>query len=92
MHGLTTTKQATGGAVRVSFLLWHRGREYGARSQSCVLRGGQHQHRQHKTRVCAGHYWYELRDGSRGQFALTKLPHVSPAAFLPRDTRHLLCM
>ena len=78
--------------MRVSFLMWHRDREYYARSESCLQRGGQHQHRQHKTRVCACRYWYEFCDGFWGQFALTQLPHVSPAAILPRDTKHLLCM
>ena len=85
MRGVLTA----GGAVRVSFLMWHRRREYDVRSQSCLLRGGQHQH---KTLVCACRYWYELCDGFWGQFALTQLPHVSTAAILPRDTKHLLCM
>ena len=54
---------ATGAPVRVSFLMWHRDREYDSRSQNCVLCGGQHQHRQHKTLVCACRCWYELCNG-----------------------------
>ena len=57
---------AAGVAVGACFLVWHRDREYDPKSHGCGFRGGQRQHRHHKTQVCACRYWYELCGGYWG--------------------------
>ena len=96
MYGFYTQEMrdllAAGGSIETCFLQWHRHREFDPKTQSCMPRGGQHQHRHHRTLVCACRYWYELCDGYWGQFVLTQIPHVSPAHILPREWKHLECM
>ena len=37
-------------------------------------------------------YWYELTDGSWGQFTRTQIPHQYAKDLLPQNFQHLVCM
>ena len=75
----------------MSFLCWHRDREYDAKAQVWSYRGTRAAS-QGKTLVVACRYWYELTDGFWGQLVLTQVPHLQPASLLPQGRQHLQCM
>ena len=81
---------AADGIIHVSFLKWHRQREYDSESRTCVFRGGGKHAR--KPLVVACRYWYELTDGFWGQFVLTQIPHLHAADILPQSIRYLQVM
>ena len=59
MRGLV----AASAAIDVSFLAWHRTREYDPQTSTYVFRGRADKQKTHKTFVVACRYWYELTDG-----------------------------
>ena len=62
--------------IDVSFLAWHRTREYDPQSSTYVFRGRADKQYASKTMVVACRYWYELTDGFWGQLVLTQIPHL----------------
>ena len=74
MYGFYLQEQrqlvSSGHAIRESFLVWHRSRQYDKATESVVLRGGRHQQTRSPTLAVACNFWYELTDGFWGQFAL----------------------
>jgi len=65
-----------GGVVDVSFLTWHRTREYDPQTSTYVFRGRADKHTSTKTMVVACRYWYELTDGYWGQMVLTQITNL----------------
>ena len=88
MRGLV----AASGAIDVSFLKWHRTREYDPKSSTYVFRGRADKQATTKTMVVACRYWYELTDGYWGQMVLTQIPHLNAKDILPKEYQHLVCM
>ena len=82
MRGLV----AASGAIDVSFLAWHRTREYNPQTSMYVFRGGQENQTTKKTLVVACRYWYELTDGFWGQMVLTQIPHLHAVDILPKES------
>ena len=80
------------GLVDVSFLVWHRTREYDQKTSTYVFRGRADKQATHKTMVVACRYWYELTDGFWGQLVLTQIPHLHAKFILPKEYQHLVCM
>ena len=81
MRGLV----AASGAIDVSFLQWHRTREYNPQTSTYVFRGRQDKQKTQKTMVVACRYWYELTDGYWGQMVLSQIPHLHAKDILPND-------
>ena len=97
MYGFYTQEKRValeifGHPISESFLVWHRARRYDAVDQMLKQRGGKHQQDTQPTLVVACRYWYELTDGSWGQFVLTQIPHQSARELLPRDDLYLRTM
>ena len=88
MRGLV----AASGVIDVSFLAWHRTREYDPQSSTYAFRGRADKQVTHKTFVVACRYWYELTDGFWGQMVLTQIPHLNAKDILPKEYQHLVCM
>ena len=88
MRGL----RAASGVIDVSFLQWHRTREYDAQTSTYVFRGRGDSQVSHKTMVCACRYWYELTDGYWGQMVLTQIPHLNAKDILPKEYQYLTTM
>ena len=63
MRGLV----AASGAIKASFLAWHRTREYDPLKNTYVLRGRVDKRHNQKTMGVPCRYWYELTDGYWGQ-------------------------
>jgi len=80
------------GAIGVSFLAWHRTREYDPKTSTYVYRGRADKQVSSKTMVVACRYWYELTDGYWGQMVLTQIPHLRAQDILPKDCQYLVCM
>ena len=95
MYGayLAEQRQAVSQGVptAMSFLQWHRKRQFDADIGSAVFRVARHQQARPPTIVVACRYWYELTDGYWGQFVLTQIPHQHPQDILPVG-RHLASM
>ena len=72
MRGLV----AAAGVIDVSFLKWHRTREYDPQTSTYVFRGRADKQATHKTLVVACRYWYELTDVFWGQMLLSQIPHL----------------
>ena len=83
---------AASGAIDVSFLKWHRTREYDPKSSTYVFRGKADKQATTKTMVVACRYWYKLTDGYWGQMVLTQIPHLNAKDILPKEYKHLVCM
>ena len=88
MRGLV----AASGVVDVSFLTWHRAREYDPQTSTYVFRGRADKQKSSKTQVVACRYWYELTDGYWGQMVLTQIPHLRAEDILPQETQYLQYM
>ena len=83
---------AASAAIDVSFLAWHRTREYDPQTSTYVFRGRADKQQTHKTLVVACRYWYELTDGFWGQMVLSQIPHLHAKDIMPNEYQHLVCM
>ena len=81
MRGLV----AAAGAIDVSFLKWHRTREYNPLKSTYDFRGRTDKQTSRKTMVVACRYWYELTDGFWGQMVLSQIPHLHAKDILPKS-------
>ena len=88
MYGIYLQEMRTlvvaSGAIEVSFLAWHRTREYDPKTSTYHFRGRDDKQASKKTLVVACRYWYELTDGYWGQMVLTQIPHLRAKDILPQ--------
>ena len=80
------------GTIDVTFLKWHRTREYDPNTAMYVFRGRADKQATQKTMVVACRYWYELTDGFWGQMVLTQIPHLHAKYILPVKQQYLESM